>query len=84
MLAALQSAGFDVGDVLVDSVPSTLRRSRLPGVVRTAGIKRAAASIGRFARRLIPDRSYDSTMEEMRCLAAGVSRKIDAGGFDAV
>ena len=84
MSVALQSVGLVVRDVLVDSVPSTLRRSRFPVVVRTAAIKRTATSIGRIARRLVPDRSYESAMEEMRRFAAGISRKIDAGGFDAV
>jgi len=47
-------------------------------------IKRLVAGVGRFARSFVPDRTYRSSIEEMRVFAAAASRKIKEGGYDIV
>lgn len=84
MSVALESAGLSLDNVLLAGMPNLLRRSRVPVAIQTMAIKRLVAGVGRFARSFVPDRTYRSSIEEMRVFAAAASRKIKEGGYDIV
>ncbi|MDG1977277.1 MAG: glycosyltransferase family 4 protein [Phycisphaerales bacterium] len=84
MSVGLDSAGCDTENVLLDCTPESLRRLPLPTMARGALIRRIATSVRRFKRSFTYDRTYRSTMVEMRDFAEVASRKIDAGEFDVV
>ena len=84
MSKALDAAGCDTENVLLDCTPSSLRRSRLPSMVRASSLRRFGVPIRRFARSLIPDRTYETSMQEMSSLARIACRRLDRGRFDAI
>ncbi|MCP4836876.1 MAG: glycosyltransferase, partial [Phycisphaera sp.] len=84
MSQGLDSAGCDTENLLLDLTPQEFRRLPLPAMARSASIKRIGTSIRRFGRRFTRDRTYQSSMAEMRNFAAVASGKIESGGFDVV
>jgi glycosyltransferase involved in cell wall biosynthesis len=84
MSKGLRSAGCEIDNVLLDCTPAGLRRSPLRIGVGRAPIRRSMRWLRRCSRRVIPDRTYRSSMMEMRAFAEIASRKIRSGRFDLV
>ena len=84
MSVSLESAGCDVEDVLLDCMPSNLRRVPLPTMIRTNRIRGILTSARRITRAFIPDRTYRASIAEMEKFAEVASSKIESGVFDVV
>ena len=84
MSAGLESAGCDTANVLLNCTPKSLRRPRFSAMPARNSVKQIARRLRRFSGRVLPDRTYRSSIRETETFAEIASSKINAGEFDLV